>query len=162
MTARLRLHRGSACNTLNDAAVAAVAAAAAAAAAVPADAAAADAPWPGARAAAEDALSADAAWAAAWGSAAPPAAAAAASHGAPANSVRAGAPSIALKDAVRHRLTRPGGPRFVCGAICVVRGLRIAAGRQSTRSSDADSAGAAAHVITIFLQSGDHGIQWRL
>jgi hypothetical protein len=69
---------------------------------------------------------------------------------------------IALTDAVRHRLTKPGGPRFVCGAICMVRGLRIAAGRQSTRSSDAGSPPAAARVSTIFLQSGDDGIQWRL
>ena len=49
-------------------------------------------------------------------SAAPAAAAAAACRGAPASSARLARVQIALRDAVRHGLTRPGEPRFVCGA----------------------------------------------
>ena len=68
---------------------------------------------------------------------------------------------VSLTDAVHHGLTRPGAPRIVCGAIRVMCGLRIAAGNQSVRSSDAGSPRAAAPANTLFLQTGEHGFQWR-
>lgn len=129
-TAKPPLHRSSACNTpsgVEDAAGAAPPAGAVDDAA--------DAASPGARAAPEDAAVAPlcaGAPAVASASVAPLAPAAAASHGVPASSARLARISIALRDAVRQGLTRPGEPRFVCGAIRVVRGLRIAAERPFT------------------------------
>jgi len=162
MTAKPPLHRSSACSTPNGAA--AVAAAAAAAAAASADVAE-DAAWP-------DAPSPDAAWewgalyaaavaAASDGWDAHRAAAAAASPGAPASSARLARVSIALTDAVRHGLTRPGGPRSVYGTFRVVCDLRFAAESRSTRSSNVDPQRPAAQATT-FLQIGEPGFQWRL
>ena len=162
MTAKPPLRRSWACNTPNGAAAAAAAAAGAAAASADAAEAAAS---PDVLPAAEwewvalSCAAAEAAVSDGWD--APPAAAAAASPGVPARSARLARIPIALRDAVRHGLTRPGGPRFVCGTFRAVRGRRSAAGCQTTRSSDVGSPRAAVHAAT-FLQTGEHSFQWRL
>jgi hypothetical protein len=161
MTGKPLLRRSSACNTPNgaDAAVAAPPVGAADDAE--------DAASPGVlAAAAEAAVLCAGAEAAAWDGgdldgAVPAAAAAAACHGAPASSARLARIPIALTDGVRHGLTNPGEPRFVCGASRVVRGLRFAAGRGSTQIQRCRLAtrGAARH--HGIAANGEYGFQWR-